>query len=242
MRNYFAILLFLVFFVSCGSSGKKPDGHSNAPRKFMTIVENVDDYNVAYTEDGHTIIYKNDSANNVIVYYAKFENEAGKFGVSGIDEKIIRVEIDSSLITMKSILSFTGGAFCKIEEMGYNVYYFDEHMIGALKKDIEVHWDPEKLKITSEDCKMKSIIAQLNVAYEIAHSISNTNVGGWNNIYFALEPIQNILDYDIMISNTIYNLRTKKHILRMIRVSKELNYNYCKLYKKMISKNDNNNQ
>ena len=241
MRYSLVIFLFLPFFVSCGSSVKKTDRNSDVLSEFITIVENVDNYSIAYTEDGHTMIYKNDSAGNVIVYYAKFENNAGKYGIRGIDEKIIRVEMDCSLNIVKSILSFTGGAFCEKEEMGYNVYYFDEHMKGALKKDIEVHLDSEEFETTREECKMKRIIEQLNIACEIAHSIYNSNVSGWNNVYFALEPIQNILNHNIMISNTIYDLRTKKHILRISRVSEELNYNYCMLYEKMICNNKNDN-
>lgn len=241
MRFSLVVFLFLALFVSCGSSVKKADRNSGVPSEFITVVENVDNYSVAYTENGHTMIYKNDSAGNVIVYYAKFENNAGKYGVSGIDEKIIRVELDSSLNIVKSILSFTGGAFCEMEEKRYNVYYYDEHMRGTQKKDIEVHLDSEKFETTSEDCKMKRIIEKLNVAYEIAHSIYNSNVGGWNNVYFALEPIRNILNHNIMINNTIYDLRTKKHILRISRVSEELNYNYCMLYEKMISENKNDN-
>jgi hypothetical protein len=240
MRYFFITLLLLVFFVSCGSSGKKKDVYSNVPKKFITIVENVDSYNAAYTEDGHTLIYKNDSLGDVVVYYAKFENNAGKYGLRGIDEKIIRAEMDSSLGTLKSFFSFSGGAFCEIEEMGYNVYYFDEQMKGALKENIEVHWGSEPSEDTSEEYKMKRIIALLNVAYEIAHSISDKNISGWNNIYYALEPIQEALNWGIIIGNAIYEPRTEKHISRICRMTEELNQYYYSLQEKMISQKVNN--
>lgn len=234
MRYYFITLLFLAFFISCGSSGKKTDGYGNAPRKFMTIVENMSGYNAAYTEDGHTIIYKNDSLGDVVVYYAKFENNAGKYGLRGIDEKIIRAEMDSSLGTLKSFISFSGGAFCEIEEMGYNIYYFDEQMKGALKENIEVHWNSELSEDTSEEYKMKRIIALLNVAYEIARSISDINVNGWNNIYYALEPIQEALNCDIIKGNAVYEPRTEKHISRLNRMTEELSHYYYILQEKKI--------
>ena len=241
MRYYFITLSLLAIFVSCGSSGKKKDVYSNVPKKFITIVENVDSYNAVYTEDGHTLIYKNDSLGDIVVYYAKFENNAGKYGLRGIDEKIIRAEMDSSLGTLKSFFSFSGGAFCEIEEMGYNVYYFDEQMKGALKENIEVHWGSEPSEDTSEEYKMKRIIALLNVAYEIAHYISVKNVSGWNGIYYALEPIQEALNCDIIKGNAIYKLRTEKHIYRLNRMAEELSHYYFILQKKMIREKDNTN-
>lgn len=240
MKYCLVTLLLLAFFVSCGSSGKnKTNGYCNAPRKNMIIVENVDSYNAAYTEDGHTIIYKNDSLGDVVVYYTKFENNASKYGLREIDEKIIRAEMDSSLESLKSFISFSGGAFCEKNEMGYNIYYFDEQMKGAIKEGMEVHDDSEISEDTSEEYKIKKIIILLNVACDIAHGISNTNVRGWNNIYMALEPIHNVSNHDIIISNTIYELRTEKHISRIRRITEELDQYYYTFQEKIISKKIN---
>lgn len=240
MRYYFVTLLLFVFFVSCGSSSKKYNVYNNNPKKYITVVNDFDGYCAAYTDDGHTMIYTNDSVCNNIVYYAKNENNTGEDGLRFIDEKIVRVEIDSSLTTLKSILSFSGGAFCEMKDMGYNVYYFDEQMKGALKENIEVHWGSEPSEDTSEEYKMKRIIALLNVAYEIAHSISDKNVSGWNNIYYALEPIQEALNWGIIIGNAIYEPRTEKHISRICRMTEELNQYYYSLQEKMISQKVNN--
>lgn len=236
MRYYFVTLLLFVFFVSCGSSSKKYNVYNNNPKKYITVVNDFDGYCAAYTDDGHTMIYTNDSVCNNIVYYAKNENNTGEDGLRFIDEKIVRVEIDSSLTTLKSILSFSGGAFCEMKDMGYNVYYFDEQMKGALKEDMEVHDYYEISEDTSEEYKINKIIALLNVACEIAHAISDTNVRGWNNIFMALEPIQNISNHDIIISNTVYDPRTEKCILRMLCMAEALTEQSYSLYENRLVK------
>ena len=84
-----------------------------------------------------------------------------------------------------------------MKELGYYVYYFDEQMKGALKENVEVHDVSEIYEDASEEYKMKRIITLLNVAYKIAHYISDKNVNGWINIYYALEPIQEALNCDM---------------------------------------------
>ena len=235
MRSCLFYFITLIIVVSCGSSGGKklPDTQH---RMYMILIKDVDGYNVAYTENGHTLICRNDSSNNIIVYYAKFENNAGKYWLKGIDEKIIRVEMDSSINILKSILSFTGGAFCEMNETGYSTYYFDEKMKEAHIENLEIPMDSGQLENSFVEYNMKRIIAFLNVAYKVAYCISENKVSGWDNIAFSLEPVHEILSCDIIVSNTLQDTRTNKHILRMVKVAEELNFNYGEFREKMISK------
>ena len=129
MKNIITLLLVIVMFAACGSKGKKQETKTYSVHKYISVVESVEGYDVAYTEDGHTLIYCNDSVGDFIVYYAKFDDNAGKHGYDRIKEKAVRAEMDSSLKTLKSISSIYGGAFCnRNDNTGYATFYFDEQM------------------------------------------------------------------------------------------------------------------
>lgn len=238
MKKITAILIPFLLFLSCGSSNKKQNDYKSIPRKYISIVDDVNNYCVAYTEDGHTILYKSDSVGNNIVYYAKYENNAGEDGLRFFDEKIVRVEMDSSLTTLKSFLSFTGGAFCETKDNGYSVFYFDEQMNGVLKENVQVIRGTNQLENSIQELKLKKILIQLDVAFEIAHSISEANVSGWNNLYFSLEPIQSILSHETMIIHSINEMSIKKRVLRMCCMAEVLTERHYILHEKAIILND----
>ena len=108
MKNNLVLFLVISLLVSCGFGGQKKDTSLPGP-KYIAIIDDVEGYHVAYTEDGHTMIIENDSVGNYVVYYVKFDNNAGKFGFKGIEEKMIRAEIDPSMNTLRSFVTFKGG-------------------------------------------------------------------------------------------------------------------------------------
>ncbi len=229
MKNTITLLLVMVMFATCGSKGKKQEAKTISVHKYIYIVENVEAYDVAYTEDGHTLIYRNDSVGNFIVYYAKFDDNAGKHGYDRVKEKAIRAEMDSSLKTLKSISSIYGGAFCKRNDnTGYAAFYFDEEMKGNSIDQIAIPLDDAQSEKTSKEQEIKHILSLLNVAYILAHSINDNNVSGWNNMALALEPVQDILTYDVIKNDTVYDPKIKAHISKLTNSAKGLTH-FCNL-------------
>ena len=213
MKNNLVLFLVISLFVSCGFGGQKKNDTSLPGPKYIAIIDDVEGYHVAYTEDGHTMIIENDSVGNNVVYYVKFDNNAGKFGLKGIEEKMIRAEIDPSLNTLRSFVTFKGGVFCEPnDDMGYDAYYFDNH--GGDKYNV------------------LRIISLLNVAYQISQSINNDRPSGWDKTISALEPIQDILGCNIISNNTNVPHRVKEHVSRIIRVIEEFTYFYHVLEEK----------
>ena len=215
------MMRFPVYFISsllllsCGSSQKKT--HSSIPSpKFINIVESPDGFSSAYTEDGHTIIYETDSANNYIVYYAKFDDNAGKKGYDRVKDKAIRIETDSSMNMLTSFVSAYGGASCLIDENGEcQVFYFDEQMN---RNNVELHnnrLEEPSESIGSLESKIKRITYLLSVSYDIAKNVNERNIGGWNYIVSALEPSYSILNHDVMTQEAVYDPKAKKHISKL---------------------------
>ena len=101
MKMIYILFLSLLFVASCSSKHKKEVQSSIVSPNYISVVENTNGFSSAYTEDGHTLIYKTDSNGNFIVYYAKFDDSAGKKGYDRVRDKAIRVEIDSSLNVKK---------------------------------------------------------------------------------------------------------------------------------------------
>jgi len=241
MKKTLTILLAIVFFAACGSKGKKLDNKSSV-HKYIAVVENVGGYNVAYTKDGHTIIYYNDSIGNFVAYYAKFDDSAGKYGYDRVKEKIVRTEIDFSLKTLKSIMSVYGGAFCFRNDItGYSAFYFDEQMNGNRIDQITAHLDDAQSNEAGKDQEIKRLISLLNVAYSLAHSINN-NVSGWNNMVLALESVKELTNYDIIKNDTVYDPKIKAHISKIINSTKGLTQFYDLLLEKYINQKSNTNQ
>ena len=197
---------------------------------------------MAYTEEGHTIIYLNDSVENYVVYFVKFDNGAGKYGFKEIEEKIIRIEIDSSLTFLNSFISVTGGAFCKTDDNNkYEIFCFDEQLKRNSIEGIDVSVDYEQLDDKNDVEKVKRIIDLLIVAYKIALPIYDNKVSGWNKIVYALESTQSMQSYDIVISNTIYNERVKKRVPRVWAMNEELTSLNHYLREKMSIENERYN-
>ncbi|MEE1087449.1 MAG: hypothetical protein UIC63_00625 [Bacteroidaceae bacterium] len=229
------LLITFALFVSCGLSTTKEECSTHNHRKYITVVDKKDGFSSAYTEYGHTMIYGKDSIDNYIVYFAKFDNNAGKYENRMIKEKIARVEFDSSLSTLKNFITISGGAFCDTNEVrGYNAFYFDEKLNGNSIEQIE---EPEQSCEIDDEHKVMRILELLNVGYNIALSINNTNSGGWYNIVSALEPIQELLSYDVIENDTIYDPIVKKHISKISITTEGLTQYKNELQEKMISKN-----
>ena len=233
MKNNLVLLLVISLLVSCGFGGQKKKDTSPPEPKYIAIVDDVEGYHVAYTEDGHTMIFENDSVGNYIVYYVKFDNNAGKFGLKGIEEKIIRAEIDSSLNTLRSFVTFKGGVFCEPnDDMGYDAYYFDNQLKGYSKEHIEFYLDSQQADDGGDKYNVLRIISLLNVAYQISQSINNDRPSGWDKTISALEPVQNILGCNIISNNTNVPPRVKEHVSRISRVIEEFTYFYHVLEEK----------
>jgi len=213
MKKLVLLSISFALLVSCGSSTTKKTVQNLASRKYITVVDKKDGFSSAYTEYGHTMIYGKDSIDNYIVYFAKFDNNAGKYENRIIKEKIVRIELDSSLSILKSFITISGGAFCDRNDVrGYNAYFFDEKLNGNILEQIEVS---EQSCDMDDEHKVKRILRLLNIGYNIALSINNTNAGGWYKIVSALEPIQELMNYDVMENDTIYDTIVNKHISKI---------------------------
>lgn len=233
MKKILVILFSLIFIASCGSKHKKAIHSSISSPKYISVVENTDGFSSAYTEDGHTLIYKTDPNSNVVVYYAKFDDNAGKKGYDRVRDKAIRVEIDSSLNVIKSFVSAYGGALCKINSNDvYTLHCFDEQMND---NDIELPEYPlvqQKTDNENIESKVKRIIYMLTIAYYVANNINNYNIGGWNYIVSALEPTQSITNYDIMTQETVCSPNVKEHISKLNRTTEGLTQLYMRFQEK----------
>ena len=216
MKKILVIFFSLIFIASCGSRHKKAIHGSISSPKYISVVENTDGFISAYTEDGHTLIYKTDSNSNVVVYYAKFDDNAGKKGYDRVRDKAIRVEIDSSLNVIKSFVSVYGGALCKINcNDVYTLHYFDEQMNDKNIELPEYLLEKQAIDKRNIESKVKRLIEILTAAYNIAYNINDSNIGGWNYIVSALEPTQSIISYDIMTQETVYSPNVKEHISKL---------------------------
>lgn len=216
MKKIYILFFSLIFIASCGSKHKKEVQSSIASPNYISVVEDTDGFSSAYTEDGHTLIYKTDSNSNVIVYYAKFDDGAGKKGYDRVRDKAIRVEIDSSLNVLKSFVSVYGGASCMINNNGvYTLHYFDEQMCDNNIELSDYYIDKQPTDKGNIELKVKRIIYILTNAYNVANNMNKYNIGGWNYIVSALEPTQSITNYNILIQNTVYDPKVKEHITKL---------------------------
>ncbi len=239
MKNLLLLSISFVLYVSCGSSTTKNNVQNTVSRKYITVVDKKDGFCSAYTEYGHTMIYWKDSIDNYIVYFAKYDNNAGKYENRMIKEKIVRAELNSSLSILNNIITISGGFFCDTNEVrGYNAYYFDEKLNGNRLEQIEV---PEFSSDINDEHKIKRILELLNVGYNIALSINNTNVGGWYKIVSALEPIQELISYDVIENDTIYDPLVNKHISKISITTEGLTQFNNLLREKYNSQNTNTN-
>lgn len=237
------ILMIIVLVVSCSSRSNKYNTNNNTPARYITNIDNIDGFSASFTEDGHTMIYSKDSIGNYVIYYVKYDDNAGKYGYDRIKDKVIRVEMDSSLKILNSFVTIYGGAFCDTNcGIRYSAVYFDEQMNYDTIEQIEVPLDSAQFEETGKEEKIRHILLLFNVTQKIALSINENNVNGWHNIVSALEPSQTILDYDVIFSDTVFNPKVKEHISRVKSTTKGLTRFYDLLREKYNSQNKNVNQ
>lgn len=229
---FFSFLLLL----SCGSNQKKSRTF-NSSSNCINVVEIPNGFSSAYTADGHTIIYETDSANNHIVYYAKFDDYAGKKGYDRVKDKAVRIVMDSSLNMLKSFVSVHGGASFQINDSGeYQVYYFDEQMNGNNAEIYEISMEEQSDDIESQKSKIKRIIYLLTIAHKVADNFNERNVGGWNYIVSALEPSHGILNHDIMSQDTVFDPKAKEHISKLSSTTEGLTQLYLLFQERSTTK------
>ncbi len=229
------LFLSLLFVASCGSKHKKEVQSSIVSPNYISVVENTNGFSSAYTEDGHTLIYKTDSNSNFIVYYAKFDDSAGKKGYDRVRDKAIRVEIDSSLNVIKSFVSVYGGALCKIDSNGvYTLHCFDEQLNANTIELPDCNLDKQPVDKGNIESKVKRITYILTNAYNVANNANKYNIGGWIYIVSALEPTQSITNYDILTQETIYAPNVKEHVSKLSSTTEGLTQLYLLFQEKEI--------
>lgn len=237
MKNL--LICFIGTFVlccACNSTGKQ--SKDTPTKKYINVVENVDGYNVAYTEDGHTMLYANDSTGGYAVYYVKFENGAGRYGLKGIEAKTIMFQMDYSLTSLKSFVSFLCGSFCEVDSLtGYKAYFFDEQLKGDSLVNIDVPAYYTQIKGMDVEQEVRRISELLNLAYYIALSISKNNQRGWNDVVYALEPAHELHSFDVMVTSSVYDQRIQKRLPRIKNIKKELSEFYITLQENAIIQN-----
>lgn len=215
MKKIIVIFFSSFLLLSCGSNQKKIHSPMSS-LKYINVVESPNGFSSAYTEDGHTIIYETDSANNYIIYYAKFDDNAGKKGYDRIKDKAVRIETDFSMNMLKCFVSVNGGASCQIDDNGgYQICYFDEQMNSNNAELLENHLEEQSEGIENLESKIKRIIYLLTIAYDVAKNINERNIGGWNYIVSALEPSHSILNHYVMTQETVYDPKAKEHISKL---------------------------
>lgn len=231
MKKVYIIIILLTFIivsVSCNLKLKKQERHSYSKSNYIMFVENIKGYNIAYTEDGHTLLYRRDSLHNYIVYYAKIDENARRLGYDRMRDRIVRIEIDSTLCIPKSNVSIYGGVFWEQDTIqGYNTFLIDKQMntnkISHLKINIEKSSYPE----LNEVHKVRRMIYILNKIYEFA-SINNIS-SAWSNLFLILAPVHSILENEIIEDGVIKNPEIIDHISATIEISEKLNKYYILL-------------
>ena len=215
MKKTHILFFSLIIIASCSSKYKKEVHSPIASPNYISVVDNTDGFSSAYTEDGHTLIYKTGSNGNIIVYYAKFDDSAGKKGYDRVRDKAIRVEIDSSLNVINSFVSVYSGALCQINNGVYTLHFFDEQMNDNYIELPEYSIDKQPINKGNIESKVKRIIYILTNVHNVANNINKYNIGGWNNIVSALEPTLSITNYDILMQETIYSHNIIEHVSKL---------------------------
>lgn len=235
MKKFLVLFFSLIFIASCGAKHKKEVHSSIVISDYISVVENTEGSTSAYTKDGHTLICETDSNGTFVVYYAKFDDNAGKKGYDRVRDKAIRVEIDSSLNYVKGLASVYGGVVCKIDSNGiYQLHYFDEHQKDNNMEFPEIIINKQAVDKESTVSIVERILSILPAVYDIAYKVYESNIGGWSYIASALEPTQNISNFNVLIQETVHTQKAKEHISRLSSTKKVLTQLYL-LYQKQDS-------
>lgn len=242
MKNLLICFIGVVVLCSaCNSTGKQSKNMST--KKYISVVKNVDGYNVAYTEDGHILLYNNDSIGNYTVYYVKFENDAGKYGLKSIGAMIVRAEMDATLTKLNSFHTVQKGTFCIFDIfMGYKVFFFDEHLNWDSIENLSVPLDCTQVEEMVAEQEVKHISNLLKNAFFIAQSINSANHGGWEDMVYALRSTLDLPTYDIAVCTNIYDKRVLRRLPKLQSLIEKLRLFRRMLQKRMIIQNGNNIQ
>lgn len=219
MKNLSLIcIIATILLVVCGCNNRKNSSSiSSETRNYIGYTPNINGYCSVYSEDGHTFLYEKDSIGDYIIYYAKFDDNAGKHGHDRIKDKVVRIIVNCSLDRILSISSICCGIFIeKDSEDRYKALCVDEHMNVNIIDNTENSCGQNKSTGANMiESEIQKIISLLSIATKIVYSVNNNSSICWNNMALALEPIQNIMSRDIIQYETIANPKIQKHVLRL---------------------------
>lgn len=226
MKGLFVALICSLIICSCNTNKSKENKNTDYPKtayKYLTsVLSNTNDSVVMYTDDGHLLSYSTDSLGNYIVNYAKFDYNAG--GYETMKDKLVRVELDSSMKFIRSIVSVYGVSLCFEDNGMYDVTFYDEQMHQEQFEDINVRGQIDYNTDTSNISKV--IIMQLLNAYDISHYIYTNKENGLYSISSALEPICFLSDYEIIEQEKVYDQKIKDRLPRFIKAAEGLTH-FC---------------
>lgn len=223
-------LLFSFLLLSCYSGEKAKNQHTtNAEKKYIyTVISSDSTYSVTFTENGHTLIFKKDlkSDNGYIAYYVKFDDNAGKY--DNAKQKVVRLDLDSSLNSIKSILTVNGIAICeKDENDNYKISYYDESKKVRQINNIFIHPDLLDNAFDGKNGNIgKRIFEMLVVAHELCLSISKDANNSWSINEYALQEALKIEEYDNIVVDNLYDINAQNHYERTCRMAKDLSRLY----------------
>ena len=228
-----SILIFTIFclFTSCSSNVKNGKANNSQPVNYIKVIENEGFYNVAYTDDGHLIMYQKDSIGSYTAYFTKFLENSGKYGLKDIEERIIRIDMDSSLSYINCIISLYSSAICTPTDTDtYCVDIFDNNFRRINTKEIRMELAQDYKNSNEEFDEEKKIILLLNDAYYIVNEINESNIRGLYNILLSLESVTKLLSYEVMKQDRIYLPKISKRVERFGNITKEMSYLKNELY------------
>lgn len=219
----FYIIMILPLLLSChsGNSGKVSK-HAELNCERLIYVENVlrdsISYNALYN-DSNIFLYCTNSTGEIIVYYAKFDKDAGRYNRLG--DRLVRIEMDTTASVIKSIVSIHGGCICYYDSMNVcNIHYFDEQITHRILKieDCSRYIDNN----VPDNHREKRILKMMLITCNISEDIFKNNANGWQDIYSALIPLKDIQSYDIEHYDEIVNPYICKQIKKIYDTTDKL--------------------
>lgn len=217
-KSLISIIIALALLASCGGRPKNNTPNSISKSNYINVIPNSSNDSVSmYTDDGHIFLYTTDSIGDYVVFYAKFDcNTPSRYDM--IKDKIVRVQLDSSLQKVKSITSIHGGAFCSTDDNLSKIDCIDEQLQLHKYKDLNNLNNNNQESITKESEEFHEsycILARLKFAYKISCVMNDDGANGWYNIQTALEPIHQLEQFDFLKSERIYNNKCQRYLNKM---------------------------